>query len=119
MSNRFVVKHVSDVPELAINSGFYQKDYFWVLVDTETNKIVGTDPGEPEDAILVRDLDWIPFLLNEQQDQLDEVINVLGYAYSCLQGDSEMITGYFKDKAWLEDREKVFDLYHRLVLTKK
>ena len=37
----------------------------WVVCDTETGEVIGADGGAPEDQLLVRDWDWVPWALNE------------------------------------------------------
>ncbi len=119
-SKRFVVRDIEQVPELAAKWGLYLgKDACHVLVDTSTNEVVGDDRKSIRDLSLVRDMDWIPYLLNEQQTELDKAIEALGYAVSCLQGEPDKLSHYAKDKAWLEDRKKVIDAFYDLIGIKK
>lgn len=60
---------VRDMPE------FSDWDCVWVLVkrgDDGSFTYVADDMMEPEDALLVRDLSWVPVLLNELAAELDE-----------------------------------------------
>jgi len=45
-------------------------DECWVLIDTLTGEEIADDGGEPEDAMLVRDWDWVPMLLNGQAREI-------------------------------------------------
>lgn len=63
MSERFVVLYSGKLPE---EQRALVRDDCYVLIDTETNHIVGDDSGEPEDAILLRDFSWVAAFLNEQ-----------------------------------------------------
>lgn len=49
------------------------------------------------------------------KEMLDEAINLLGYAVSCLQGDPENIGRYTQSKEWLRDRKKVIDGFYDLM----
>ena len=63
MTKRFIVKHVDDL-EVILKRYFYLNSSN-VLIDTNTNKIVGFDGGEPEDQTLNRDWSWVVDLLNQ------------------------------------------------------
>lgn len=41
----------------------------WELFDTVEQRVVGTDGGEPEDQLLVRDWSWVAVELNKLHDQ--------------------------------------------------
>lgn len=45
----------------------------YLLIDNEKHTIVGEDGGEPEDQLLVRDLAWIPCVLNHLADDINSL----------------------------------------------
>ena len=63
----------------------YDDEYGWhfVLIDTETGEEVGTDGGEPEDQLLVRDWKWVPELLNKLDDELKAAEKLLNKNIGC------------------------------------
>lgn len=73
MFNRFVTISAREARErkcLGIDYGASEgEDFGWVVVDTEVNRVVGCDGGEPEDQLLVRDWEWVTILLNEVDSQ--------------------------------------------------
>jgi hypothetical protein len=76
--DRFVVLSVED----ALTKGWIDADeYRWfdgyegILFDTSTDKptVISTDRSEPEDASFYRNLAWVPVLLNELNNQIEEL----------------------------------------------
>jgi len=43
------------------------------LLDTLTDEVLGYDYGEPEDNSFYRDWEWVPSLLNELADEIEEL----------------------------------------------
>jgi len=78
MSNtrRFTVMSCSDAVErfgeAAVEAMAFELDFGWILVDNKKNTIVGSDGGEPEDQLLVRDWSWVADLLNEVHEENED-----------------------------------------------
>lgn len=60
-AERFVVRSYRDLTKE--QQAYCREDSFH-LIDTETGRVVGSDGGEPEDQLLVRDWSWVVEELN-------------------------------------------------------
>jgi hypothetical protein len=65
-NKRYIVKYFNERSEIEQSS--MGRDC-WHLVDTLTDESVWSDHMEPEDAILVRDLDSLVIMLNEAEEE--------------------------------------------------
>lgn len=66
MTDRFIVKEW--------NEG---DNWGWTVVDTATGEDVGSDGGEPEDQLLIRNWKWVPIALNKVNAEKAELIAAL------------------------------------------
>lgn len=64
-SKRFYIDHTREHTQ----TGRYDDDYSWCVVDRSTGEVVGYDGGEPEDQILVRNWSWVVDALNKVNDE--------------------------------------------------
>ena len=66
-ADRFVIKANADL----VAAGFIvDDDEGWSVFDSLTNRVIGSDGGEPEDQLLIRDWKWVIEALNAVDREL-------------------------------------------------
>ena len=73
MNKRFQVIYGTDLPDKFKEA--YSDDHWFLveIVDGVIIRIVGSDGGEPEDQLLVRDWSWVADEMNKLANELDDV----------------------------------------------